>query len=1564
MDKDKYKVDLEALDTIIDQGNGNEEIVKQRSKIVSKLLHIDKLSLVEMAQKAKVKWSIKGDGNTSFFHGVINKRRNLLNIRSIMVDGSWVDEPSMVKMEFFNHFRNRFDKPDGIRAITHMEYPRRISLDKQSELEGCNSSFIALILRIPDANLVKDFFPISLIGSLYKIIAKILANRLAGVLADIVNEVQSAFVADRHILDGPFILNEVIQWCKSKKQQSLDFKVDFKKAYDSRVEEAEMFKGIKIGPTVTLSHMFYEDDAVFLGKWYESNITTLVHVLDCFHRAFGLRINMSKSKILGVHVESDRVKGAALKLGCLTLKTLFLYLGSKVSGFMSRLHEWDEVVERVKMRLSKWKMKSLSIGGRLTLLKSVLGSMTIFNISIYKVPLGVLRTLESIRSHFFNGHALGSNQASWVSRKKVLSSKDKGGLGVLSLYALNRGLLFKWIWRFYTQDKSLWFRVIKAMYGDKGKIDAEVKTGSRSCLLNIVHEAKILTQKGITLRDFMRIKLGNGENTSFLEDCWIEGDSLRNRFQRLYTLESCKRITVGEKMRQPSLEFSFRRNTRGGVEQEQLGDLVTLMHDVSLSPMADRWTWALENSREFIVSSVRKHIDDKLIPGVGSKTRWIKYVPIKVNVNAWKVKLDALPTRMITRWWDVSYEDFVDYDDWRTWIINLWLPSKNKMMLEGIFYVMWWCLWSIRNKLIFENKIPVKALFFDDVRTKSYNWCRDLEIQREIHDDETLSNPSDWYDEENPFGARRHNLRGTNRDDPLRNFGMKIEIPEFVAVAETDDDTSWIRNNIFRTKCTTKRKVCNVIIDGGSCGNMVATSMVEKLGLDVQDHPEPYQLTWLKKRSFVKFQDVFSDDIPTGLPLMRDIQQCIDFIPGSTIPEQACVSRAVNKITVKYRFPIPHFNDLIEQLHGARIFSKIDLRSGYHQIRMRPEDEWKTDFKTRDGLYEWMVMPFGISNAPSTFMRLMNHVFKPFIGRFVVVYFDDILVYSRDTTQHLSDLQQVFCVLREQKLYANEKKCHFLANEVTQAPVLALPNFEEVFHVECDASGLGIGGVLSQNQRPIVFFSEKFNEARRKYSTYDKEFYTIVRSLDYWRHCLLFAKFVLFSDHEALKYINGQHKLSPRHAKWVEFLQAYSFAIRHKAGSANVIADALSRRHVLTSSLQIQVPGFDTFRALYQDDPDFHTICSSCATTPFRDFSKQHGYLFKGRRVWIPMCSLRDSIILESHAGGLAGHFGRDKILALLCGRFYWPKMERDISRIIARCRVCHVAKTQHTNAGLYTSLPVPATLWEDVSLYFVMGLPRTQRHKDSIMVVVDRFSKMAHFVPCSKTYDASQVARLYFAEIVGLYGMPKTLTSDQDVKFVSHFWCTLWTRMGSKLQFSSSHHPQTDGQTEVTNRSLGNLLRSLVGDIQNNGILHCRMLNSLITEIKELHAQVRDTILKHTGKYQARASKHRKHVVYKEGDLVWIHLRKERFPACHYGKLQARADGPFRVLKRINDNAYKIELPGHYNVSATFNVADLSPSEGDSDNGLQSGVPLFQDGKESYDCVQTKCFPSSFSTK
>ncbi|GJW12971.1 RNA-directed DNA polymerase, eukaryota, reverse transcriptase zinc-binding domain protein [Tanacetum coccineum] len=531
-----------------------------------------------------------------------------------------------------------------------------------------------------------------------------------------------------------------------------------------RVVDAGMFHGLQLGGLVNLSHMFYADDAVFVGQWSESNINSLVHVLECFNLVSGLKINMRKSKILGVHVKSDKVNMAAMKLGCLVLKAPFLYLGSMVGGVMSKANAWSEVVDRVKNRLSKWKMKTLSIGGRLTLLKSVLGSMPIFHMSMFKVPSSVLCSLESCRSRFFNGHDSNSRKASWVKWKTILASKERGGLGVSSLYALNRGLLFKWIWRFYSQDSSLWTRVIKAIHGANGKVDAITRAGKRSCWLNIIHEVKVLLNRGIDLKKYMRIKLGDGANTAFWEDSWSEGGKLKYRFPRMYALELCKSISVGLKLGQPSLTDSFRRIPRGGAEQHQFNEMVDLVNSIIITPMSDRLFWELESSGEFTVASVRKLIDDTWLPRSECKTRWIKYVPIKINVHAWKVMTDSIPTRfnisrrgicidsircvlcdkgvetsnhlffscclarqvsrLIIRWWDVPEVVFESYEGWLSWLVNLRLPHKNKLLLEGVFYVMWWFLWISRNKIIFESKAPLKATFFDNVVCKSYFWCR------------------------------------------------------------------------------------------------------------------------------------------------------------------------------------------------------------------------------------------------------------------------------------------------------------------------------------------------------------------------------------------------------------------------------------------------------------------------------------------------------------------------------------------------------------------------------------------------------------------------------------------------------------------------------------------------------------------------------------------------------------------------------------------------------------------------------------------------------------------------
>lgn len=185
----------------------------------------------------------------------------------------------------------------------------------------------------------------------------------------------------------------------------------------------------------------------------------------------------------------------------------------------------------------------------------------------------------------------------------------------------------------------------------------------------------------------------------------------------------------------------------------------------------------------------------------------------------------------------------------------------------------------------------------------------------------------------------------------------------------------------------------------------------------------------------------------------------------------------------------------------------------------------------------------------------------------------------------------------------------------------------------------------------------------------------------------------------------------------------------------------------------------------------------------------------------------------RKHSGGLAGHFGHDTTYSHLSNFYYWLGMRADVKRFVEKCRICHHAKGISRNIGLYQPLPIPSRPWDSVSMDFLLGLPETQRGYDSILVVVDRFSKMAHFILCFKTSDATHVANLFFKDVVRLHGLPKSIVSDRDTRFVGHFWRTSWKKLGTNLNFSSAYHPQTDGQTEVVNKSLGNILRSLVSE-------------------------------------------------------------------------------------------------------------------------------------------------------
>ena len=257
---------------------------------------------------------------------------------------------------------------------------------------------------------------------------------------------------------------------------------------------------------------------------------------------------------------------------------------------------------------------------------------------------------------------------------------------------------------------------------------------------------------------------------------------------------------------------------------------------------------------------------------------------------------------------------------------------------------------------------------------------------------------------------------------------------------------------------------------------------------------------------------------------------------------------------------------------------------------------------------------------------------------------------------------------------------------MTQALVLRLLDFSKVFEVVCDASSVVVRGVLSQDGHPVEFISEKLNYVRLQYSTYDKEFYAVIQALRHWRHYLLSKEFVLFSYHEALKYLHSQQKLSERHARWVEYLQDCTFIIRHKKGKHNVVADALSRRAHLLTLVRVKVTGFESLKDSYSTCPDFWPIVHALelgTSHGHHDYLRREGYIFFKNKLCVPRTSLRDQLTWECHSGGLAGHFGRDKMITAVEHQFYWSILKRDVGNIVAQCRVCAFAKQVKKNTGL-----------------------------------------------------------------------------------------------------------------------------------------------------------------------------------------------------------------------------------------------------------------------------------------
>jgi hypothetical protein len=828
-----------------------------------------------------------------------------------------------------------------------------------------------------------------------------------------------------------------------------------------------------------------------------------------------------------------------------------------------------------------------------------------------------------------------------------------------------------------------------------------------------------------------------------------------------------------------------------------------------------------------------------------------------------------------------------------------------------------------------------------------------------------------------------------------------------------------------------------------------------------------------------------------------------------------CDWRKLNSQTIKTRYPLPRIDQLLDQLKGAQVFSSLDLQAGYHQILINKEDVPKTAFTTPFGHYHWRVMSFGISNAPSTFQQVMNKVFQPLLGKGVLVYMDDILIYSKTKAEHAVLLDQVLKILRENEFYVRLGKCDFeqkelkylghivgaegvkvnpakvtvindwptpasskdvrsflgLANyfrkfiqgyatlvapltyltrqnvmwtphtwtekcqtsfdgvktALTNAPVLALPDFSKPFTMEviCDASIVGIGAVLTQDGQALAYESKKLTDAEKKWTTTEQELWAVVHALKVWRCYLEGLPFSVITDHNPNIYFQTQPNLSRRQARWSEYLQRFDFKWVYRPGRINV-ADPLSRNTaVVLNAITLKAvttrrqerltnippqpvplvpvkrkrrarssgvmpmpvePADDVTRkgtATFEGDVVQHMSQGYAHDVWFADSKNTDSLLFKeglwwrGQAVAVPNVEgLRQEILLELHDAPYSGHQGVYKTTKSVQRMYWWPSLRKDVTQYVATCVSCQRNKASSQKpAGLLQPLAIPTVPWNSVSMDFITHLPKTASGYTTIVVFVDRLTKMVHLAPTYDTVTAEGTAELFYTQVWQHHGIPEDLVTDRGSVFTGHFFSEVLRLIGTRHSRTTAFHPQSDGQTERVNRVLEDMLRHYVGSLRQGDWDKCltaaefainnafhesigttpfrlnygkdprlplsipgstsfpaasqfadRMAEGLLQAKRCLQAaQQRQKLYYDSG---------RRDVSFKEGEEVLlstkhIHLRRTGDKSST-PKLLPKWIGPFKITKIIGKGAYQLELPHTMTVHPVFHVSLLKPYRSD----------------------------------
>jgi transposase InsO family protein len=642
---------------------------------------------------------------------------------------------------------------------------------------------------------------------------------------------------------------------------------------------------------------------------------------------------------------------------------------------------------------------------------------------------------------------------------------------------------------------------------------------------------------------------------------------------------------------------------------------------------------------------------------------------------------------------------------------------------------------------------------------------------------------------------------------------------------------------------------------------------------------------------------------------------------------------------------------------NAKFFTTLDLRGAYNLIRIKAGHEWKAAFRCQYGLYEPLVVQFGLVNAPSVFQRFILSLFLDLLDICVVVYLDDILVYSDNLDDHIKQVSEVLRRIDENNLVLKPEKCVFHASSVTYlghvissggiqmspdkttalldfpAPrdvkelrsflglanyyrkflprfsevalpltnltkkdrafawdemaqkafegiknaiandvLLQHPCYENQFEVFTDASDFAIGAVLTQcdengDARPLEFFSRKLLPSEQNYSVYDKELLAIVEAFRHWRHFLVSSthEVLVHSDHKNLSYFRKAQLLKPRHARWAEFLNEFSFKISHIDGNANAVADALSRsptfrdsppsvpeksekivvlpeEHwpdgtvlatvtVLPESVWLDV-GLDATQveeephewpedvARYLHSEDSEWLCDEHTLEDFGghigDFSLLGDRLYRvsdgTKRLYLPKNQRKDT--LRRFHDGL-GHLASDSILPLLKRRYWWPDFERSVRDYISDCPRCQLARGQPIGSSYVQPIPPVALPFERWGLDFMQNLPVTMNGNKHIITCIDYATRWVVAEAVSEM-TTETVVRFLYKSILMNYGAPFEIITDRGKAFLSEAVQQFESLHHIRHISTTPYHPQTNGMVERMHAMINHALTTLTGSRPN----------------------------------------------------------------------------------------------------------------------------------------------------